>query len=27
MARTESIKVHMKLAGGVKTFNCFYDHT
>ena len=27
MARTETIKVHMKLAGGVKTFNCYYDHT
>jgi len=27
MARSETIKVHMKLAGGVKTFNCFYDHT
>ncbi|KAH8050211.1 hypothetical protein JL720_15402 [Aureococcus anophagefferens] len=27
MARSEAIKVHMKLAGGVKTFNCFYDHT
>mmetsp|Transcript_27954 Transcript_27954/g.83777 ORF Transcript_27954/g.83777 Transcript_27954/m.83777 type:complete len:282 (-) Transcript_27954:505-1350(-) len=27
MQRTETIKVHMKLAGGVKTFNCYYDHT
>jgi len=27
MARSETIKVHMKLAGGVKTFNCYYDHT
>jgi len=24
---TENIKVHMKLWGFVKTFNCFYDHT
>ena len=27
MKGTENIKVHMKLAGGVKTFNCYYDHT
>jgi ribosome-associated toxin RatA of RatAB toxin-antitoxin module len=27
MARSETYKVHMKLAGGVKTFNCYYDHT
>ena len=27
MKGTENIKVHMKLAGDVKTFNCYYDHT
>lgn len=27
MKRTETIKVHMKLDGIVKDFNCYYDHT
>ncbi|KAJ1452721.1 hypothetical protein M885DRAFT_305657 [Pelagophyceae sp. CCMP2097] len=27
MSRTETIKVHMKLDGIIRDFNCYYDHT